>query len=142
MSATHAAAPVSTDHSIRQSRIQGRTGPGLADGRSGRYLYRERATARRSAGEPKYREPEVSWARRLGDAVYPAAFLFGRGESEPELFLQGSREDAAHRMALKAGYARHLVDRCPLGQTQHRNHHVLLRRGLRVGLRLGVRQGL
>jgi hypothetical protein len=56
----NAAAPVSTDQSIRQSRIQGRTGPGLADGRSGRYLYRERATARQSAGEPKYRGLEIS----------------------------------------------------------------------------------
>ena len=49
-----------TDQSIRQSCIQGRTGPGLADGRSGRYLYRERATARQSAGEPKYRGLEIS----------------------------------------------------------------------------------
>src|ERR1700731_1570111 len=45
-------------------------------------------------------------------------------------------------MTLPAGHARHLVHRCPLGQTQHRNHHILLGGGLRVGLRLGVRQGL
>src|ERR1700686_1181022 len=36
----------------------------------------------------------------MGDAVDPAALFFGRGKSEPELFLQGSREDAAHSMAL------------------------------------------
>src|SRR5689334_8952556 len=100
MSATRAAAPGSTDRSIRQSRIQGRTRPGLADGRSGRHLDRERATARQSAGEPKRREVEVSWARRLGDAIHPAALLFARGKSEPELFLQGSREDTAHGMTL------------------------------------------
>src|SRR3984893_16799811 len=142
MSATHAAAPVSTDQSIRQSRIHGRPGPGLADGRPGRSLYRERATARQSAGEPKYRGLEISSARRLGDAVDPAALLFGRGKSEPELFLQSSREDAANGMTLPAGHARHLVDRCPFGQTQHRNHHVLLRGALQLRLRLGVRQGL
>src|SRR6202035_4022861 len=90
----------------------------------------------------KHRELEVSWADRLGDAVDPAALLFGRGKSEPELFLQGSREDAANGMTLPAGHARHLVDRCPFRQTQHRNHHVLLRGGLWVGLRLRVRQGL
>src|SRR4029077_10657285 len=32
------------------------------------------------------------------------------------------------------------VDRCTLGLTQHRNHHILLRGALRVGLRLRVRQ--
>src|SRR5439155_26088695 len=53
-----------------------------------------------------------------------------------------SREDAANGMALPAGHARHLVDRCSLGLTQHRNHYVLLRGALRVGLRLGVRQHL
>src|ERR1700730_15705501 len=122
MSATHAVAPVSADQSIRQSRIQGRTGPGLADGLSGSYLYREGAALRQIAGEPKYRGLEVSQVRRLGDAVDPAALLFGRGESEPEFFLQGSREDAANGMTLPAGHARHLVDRRPFGQPQHRNH--------------------
>ena len=43
-------------------------------------------------------------------------------------------------MALPAGHARHLVDRCTLGLTQHCNHHILLRGALRVGLRLRVRQ--
>src|SRR5580693_6218060 len=45
-------------------------------------------------------------------------------------------------MTLPAGHARHLVDRRPFGQPQHRNHYILLRGGLPVGLRLGVRQGL
>src|SRR6202040_3425372 len=142
MSAIHAAAPVSTDRSIRQSRHQAWPGPGFGVGRFGLRWRRDPRTARQSAGEPKYRGLEISYARRLGDAVDPAALLFGRGKSEPELFLQGAREDAANGMTLPAGHARHLVDRCPFGQTQHRNHHVLLRRGLRVGLRLGVRQGL
>ena len=43
-------------------------------------------------------------------------------------------------MTLPAGHARHLVDRCTLGLTQHCNHHVLLRGALRVGSRLRVRQ--
>jgi hypothetical protein len=46
------------------------------------------------------------------------------------------------RPILVVPYAGRFVDRCPLGQTQHRNHHLLLGGGLRVGLRLGVRQGL
>jgi hypothetical protein len=81
------------------------------------------------AGEPKHRGLAMSYARRLGDAINPATLLLGRGESQPELFLQGSREDAAKRMTLPAGHARHLVDRCTLGLTQHGNHHVLLGRG-------------
>jgi len=76
------------------------------------------------------------------ETLYLLTLLFGRGKREPELFLQGSREDAAHGMTLPAGHARHLVDRCPFRQPQHRNHHILLGVGLRVGLRLGVRQGL
>jgi hypothetical protein len=43
-------------------------------------------------------------------------------------------------MTLPAGHARHLVDRCALGLTQHGNHHVLLGGALRVGSRLGIRQ--
>src|SRR5207253_9369109 len=84
----------------------------------------------------------MSYARRLGDAVNAATLLLGRSESEPELFLQGSREDAANGMTLPACHARHLVDRCTLGLTQHGNYHVLLGGALRVGLRLRVRQGL
>src|SRR5436190_1657186 len=82
----------------------------------------------------------MSYARRLGDAINPATLLFGRSESQPELFPQGSREDAANGVTLPAGHARHLVDRCTLGLTQHCNHHVLLRGELRVGLRLRDRQ--
>src|SRR5258707_399286 len=82
----------------------------------------------------------MSYAPRLADAVDPATLLLGRSEGQPELFLQGSREAAANRMTLPAGHARHLVDRCTLGLTQHCNHHVLLGGALRVGLRLRVRQ--
>src|SRR6202035_5193983 len=98
MSATHAAAPVSTDRPTRRFRHQARPGPGLAVGPSGCRLDRDPRTARQSAGEPKRRGVEVSYTGRLGDAVDPATLLFGRGKSEPELFLQGSREDAAHSM--------------------------------------------
>src|ERR1700724_1206320 len=45
-------------------------------------------------------------------------------------------------VTLPAGHARHLVDRCTLGLTQHCNHHVLLRGALRAQLRLRVRQHL
>jgi hypothetical protein len=34
-------------------------------------------------------------------------------------------------VTLPAGHACHLVDGCPFGQSQHRNHHVLLGGGLR-----------
>ena len=43
-------------------------------------------------------------------------------------------------MTLPAGHARHLVDRCTLGLTQHGNYHILLGGALRVGLRLRDRQ--
>jgi hypothetical protein len=56
---------------------------GWCGGRS----YPERPMARHSAGEPKRRWSGASRARRLGDAIDPAAFLFGRSEGEPELFL-------------------------------------------------------
>src|SRR3984893_13845268 len=138
MSARHAAAFVSTDRPTRRFL----PAPSLAAGPSGSRLHRDRRTARQSAGEPKRRGLEVSSAGRLGDAIAPAALPFGRGKSEPELFLQGSREDAGHGMTLPTGHARHLVDRCPLGQTQHRNQYILLRGGLQLRLRLGVRQGL
>jgi hypothetical protein len=60
----------------------------------------------------------VSYARRLGDAVDPAALLFGRSEGEAELLLQSPREDAAHRTALPARGARHFIDRCPFRSPQ------------------------
>src|SRR5215467_1879434 len=75
----------------------------------------------------------ASCVRRLGDAVDATAFLCGRSQGEPELFLQGSRKDAAHGMTLPAGHARHPVDRGALRLTQHGNHRVLLRGALRVG---------
>ena len=43
-------------------------------------------------------------------------------------------------MTLPARHARHLVNRCTLGLTQHGNHHVLLRGALRVGSRLRIGQ--
>jgi hypothetical protein len=45
---------------------------------------------------------------------------------QPELLLQGSREDAAHRVPLPAGGARHLVNGGALGSLQHRDHCILL----------------
>jgi hypothetical protein len=120
VSARHTAAPVSTDRPTRRFRHQARLGPGFEVGPSGRRLDRDRRTARQSAGKPKHRGLGFSQARRLGDAVDPAALLFGRGKSEPELFLQGSREDAANGMTLPASHARHLVDRCSRhGRRQH-----------------------
>src|SRR6266850_2091414 len=98
MSARHAAAPLSTDRPVRQSRHLARPGQGFAVGPSGRRLDRARTTARQSAGEPKHRGLAMSYARRLGDAIDPTTLLLGRGEGQPELFLQGSREDAANGM--------------------------------------------
>jgi hypothetical protein len=69
----------------------------------------------------KARELVVSCACRFGDAVDAAAFLFGRGEGEPELLLQGAGEDAAHGVALPTRSARHFIDRCPLGASQRRS---------------------
>src|SRR6266850_4615021 len=82
----------------------------------------------------------MSYARRLGDAINTATLLLGRGKGEPELFLQGSQEDPANGMTLPAGHARHLINRCTLGLTQHCNYHILLGGALRVGLRLRDRQ--
>ena len=48
------------------------------------------------------------------------------------------RLSPATGMTLPAGHARHLVDRCPLGLTQHGNYHILLGGALRVGLRLAL----
>src|ERR1700726_1493595 len=76
-------------------------------------------------GKPLHLGSRGSCLLRQGDAVDPAALLFGRGKTEPELFLQSSREDAANGMTLPAGHARHLVDRGTLGLTQHRDHYVL-----------------
>jgi hypothetical protein len=64
------------------------------------------------------------------------------GRSERTRRAVSTHTGAANGMTLPAGHARHLVHRCPLGQTQHRNHHVLLGGSLQVGLRLGIRQGL
>ena len=87
-------------------------------GRSDCRLDRERATARQSAGEPTHRGLRASCARRLNDTVDPAALLFSRGNTEPELLLQGDREDAPHRVTLPPSGARHFIDRCALRSTQ------------------------
>src|SRR5258708_2405292 len=63
----------------------------------------------------------------LDDAVDPATLLLGRGEGEPELLFEGSREDAAHSMALPARHAHHLINRHTFESTQHRDDLVLLR---------------
>src|ERR1700757_1936842 len=128
-----AAVRMSTDRAVWQFAGRPRRRPWRPVGCSGRRLDREQATRPGLA---------ASCARRLGDAVDAAALLFGRSEGEPELLLQGSRKDAAHGMTLPAGDARHLVDRCALGLTQHGNHHVLLRRALWVVSRLRIGQGL
>src|SRR5215470_13059684 len=60
----------------------------------------EQATARRSPGEPQRHRLPVSYACRAIDAVDAAALLLGRSNREPELLLQGAREDAAHGVAL------------------------------------------
>src|SRR5580704_1901376 len=103
MFARHAADPQSTDRPTRRFGHQVLPGPNLAAGPSGHRLYRDRRTARQTAGEPKHHRLGFSLAGRFGDAVDPAALLFERGKSEPELFLQGSREDAANGMTLPAG---------------------------------------
>src|SRR5216684_6215849 len=92
-------------------------------------------------GSPEFWRAVASWMagscpRRLGDAVDPAAILFGRGKGEPELLLQGSREDPAHRVPLPAGRARHLIDRCTFAAAQHGNDRILLRWTFVVRLRL------
>jgi hypothetical protein len=49
--------------------------------------------------------------------------------TEPELLLLRAREDAPHGMALPPpGGVRHLLERCALWFTPHRDHCVLLRR--------------
>src|SRR6516225_4552185 len=68
-------------------------------------------------------------ARRCGRPGH--APLWPR-QASPELLLQSSREDAAHRVALPTRGARHFVDRCPLELPQHRNDLILLRRALCV----------
>jgi hypothetical protein len=50
--------------------------------------------------------------------------------------LSGPTSNAAHGVPLPTRPVRHLIDCCPFGSAQHRNHRVLLRRALRVGLRL------
>src|SRR5207248_1350692 len=120
------AAPVSIDRISRRFPVRCRSGPAFVLDRSGCRPSRERATARQSAGEPTHRRLQVSCARRLGNAVYPAALLWCRGEREPELLLQGSGEKTAHSVPLPPHCARNFVDGGALGPTQHRDDLILL----------------
>jgi hypothetical protein len=54
----------------------------------------------------------------------------------PSFFFRVPEKDAAHRVTLPTGGARHLIDRGAFGSTQQRDHRVLLRPVLRVGCRL------
>jgi len=67
---------------------------------------------------------------RRGNAVDPAALLLRRGKGEPKLLLQSSGEEAAHRVPLPTHHTCDFIDGCTLGSLQHRNHRILLRRGL------------
>src|ERR1700730_1341883 len=78
----------------------------------------------------------------LDDAVDPAALLLDRGEGEAELLFEGSREDAAHGVALPARRTRYLIDRHAFGSTQHRDDLILLRGALRLGLAVRVGEHL
>src|SRR6185437_9618859 len=101
-------------------------------------ICRERATAgearqgqaRGGARAPPRRELHpgsgASYLLRRGDAVDPATFLLGRSEGEPELLLQGSREEPSDGVPLPAHRTRHFVDGGPLGTAQHRNDLALL----------------
>src|SRR5215831_14108631 len=82
--------------------------------------------ARAPPGKPWHLGSRGSCLLRCGDPVDPTALLLARGEGEPELLLQGSREEAADRVPLAAHCARHFVDGGTLGALQHRNDRVLL----------------
>src|ERR1700730_638120 len=74
----------------------------------------------------------------LEDATHPAALFGGGAEGGAELLFEGSREDAAHGVALPARRTRYLIDRHTFGSTQHRDDLVLLRGALRLGPSLRV----
>jgi hypothetical protein len=48
--------------------------------------------------------------------------LLGRGEGQPELLLQGSGKETAHRVPLPTHSARDFVDGRALGSLQHCDH--------------------
>ena len=71
----------------------------------------------------------VDWSfhRLAGSAMRytrPRSSL-AEARASPRFFFKVP-EDTANGMTLPTGHARHLVDRCALGLTQHRDHHVLL----------------
>ena len=63
-------------------------------------------------------------------ALDAPALLFGRGNRQPELLLQRTREDAAHGVALPTSGICHFIDGRSLGSPQHRDDLVLFRRAL------------
>src|SRR5215472_756431 len=75
-------------------------------------------------------------------ALDAPALLFGRGNRQPELLLQRTREDAAHGVALPTCGICRFIDGRSLGSPQHRDDLVLFRRALCVRFRLRVRQRL
>src|SRR5262249_58098267 len=85
-----------------------------------------RGAARPPPAKPLHLGSRGSCLLRCGDPVDPTALLLARGEGEPQLLLQGSREEAADRVPLPAHCARHFIDRCTLGALQHCDHRVLL----------------
>ena len=70
---------MSIDRASRRFRLRHRSGPAFVRDRSGCRLDRQRATARQSAGEPTHCGLPTSCARRLSDAVDPAALLLAQG---------------------------------------------------------------
>src|SRR5260370_33797265 len=87
---------------------------------------RVRGGARAPPGKPQHPGSRGSRLLRRGNAVDPAALLLVRGEGEPELLLQGSREEAAHRVPLPTHTPRLLADGGPLGAAQPRHYLALL----------------
>ena len=97
-----------------------------------------RGQARQFPAEPFWVAEPASCADRH-DAINPAALFRGRNEGQPELLLEGSREDATYRVTLPTRRACHLGNRDTLGSTQHRDHLGLLRGALRIWLALRIR---
>src|SRR5262249_49219820 len=84
-----------------------------------------RGRARQTAGELSSVRHPASGAG-LGDPIDPAAFFLGRGQRQPKLLFEGSREHTPDSMTLPAGRAGDLIDCYTLGSSQHRDYLVLL----------------
>src|SRR5436309_12602277 len=63
---------------------------------------RARGGARAPPCKSQHLEPRGSCLRRHGNAVHPTALLLYRSNSEPELLLQGSGEEAPDCVPLPA----------------------------------------